>query len=324
MQVELGREVGYRIRFDRKVNLATRLAFMTDRLLLNDLLRDPTLDRYGCIILDDAHERTLSTDMLMALLKEVCRKRPTLKLIVMSATLDVAKFQAYFDNAPLFQISGRTYPVDIMHLTEATPHYINASLAAVETIHAKMPPGDILVFLPGEDEIESACTMYRDQMEDLEVLPLYSVLPFNQQQAIFSKTSNRKCIVATNIAETSITIDGIAYVVDAGLGKEMRYNARTRQEMMQLGEVSQAAALQRAGRAGRTQPGKCFRLYTKETFEKGMTKSSTPAILTCQLRSVILQILFTDHTLKELFEFDFIDRPGFETLLRGMGELVEM
>lgn len=236
MDVTMGEQVGYTIRFEDCTNSNTILKFMTDGMLLREAMHDPFMDKYSCIIIDEAHERTLSTDVLMGLLKEVMLKRPDLKVVVMSATLDALKFQEYFDNAPLMKVPGRTHPVEIFYTPEPERDYVEASIRTVVQIHQHESPGDILLFLTGEEEIEDACRRIRaeadvlgDTVGPLEVYPLYASLPPRQQQDIFKSApaprrpgglAGRKVVVSTNIAETSLTIDGIVFVVDPGFSKQ--------------------------------------------------------------------------------------------------------
>jgi pre-mRNA-splicing factor ATP-dependent RNA helicase DHX15/PRP43 len=236
MDVEMGVHVGYTIRFEDITSQATVLKFLTDGMLLREAMQDSLLQKYSCIVIDEAHERTLSTDVLMGLLKEVLPKRLDLKVIVMSATLDAAKFQKYFEGAPLLKVPGRTYPVEIFFTPEPEPDYVEASVRTVVQIHQFEQQGDILLFLTGEEEIEEACRRIRTDVENLGdkvgpvvVYPLYASLPPKQQQDIFREAplarklggpSGRKIIVSTNIAETSLTIDGIVYVVDPGFSKQ--------------------------------------------------------------------------------------------------------
>ena len=280
MDVELGEEVGYNIRFENNSGPKTILKYMTDGMLLREAMEDHDLTRYSCIILDEAHERTLATDILMGLLKQVSVRRPDLKIIIMSATLDAEKFQNYFNNAPLLAVPGRTHPVEIYYTPEFQRDYLDAAIRTVLQIHATEGEGDILLFLTGEEEIEDACRkislegdeLVREQnCGPLKVYPLYGSLPPHQQQKIFEPAPTnpnpngrpgRKVIISTNIAETSLTIDGIVYVVDPGFSKQKVYNPRVRVESLLVSPISKASAQQRAGRAGRTRPGKCFRLYT--------------------------------------------------------------
>ncbi|GAX12068.1 hypothetical protein FisN_8Lh170 [Fistulifera solaris] len=279
MDVNLGEEVGYTIRFeDVSDPNKTVLKFVTDGMLLREAMSDPLLLRYSVIILDEAHERTLATDVLMGLLQELLPKRTKgskhgeLKLVVMSATLDAKKFRDYFHGAPLLKVPGRTHPVEVFYTAEPEPNYLEAAVRTTIHIHQCEGPGDILVFLTGEQEIEQACEEIREKalalgqdLPELVVYPLYSSLPPQQQRQIFKPApgpripggpSGRKVVVSTNIAETSLTIDGIVYVVDPGFSKQKVYNPRVRVESLLVSPISRASARQRSGRAGRTRPGK--------------------------------------------------------------------
>jgi pre-mRNA-splicing factor ATP-dependent RNA helicase DHX15/PRP43 len=336
MDVELGAEVGYSIRFEDKTSSSTMLKYMTDGMLLREAMHDNDLTRYSTIILDEAHERTLATDILMGLLKEVVLRRKDLKLIIMSATLDATKFQKYFHDAPLLAVPGRTHPVEIFYTPSPERDYVEAALRTVLQIHATEGEGDILLFLTGEEEIEDACrkiTMEADDLirEDaagpLVVYPLYGTLPPSQQQRIFnpapapskSGKPGRKCIVSTNIAETSLTIDGIVYVVDPGFSKQKVYNPRIRVESLLVSPISKASAQQRAGRAGRTRPGKCFRLYTEQAFKKELIEQTYPEVLRSNLASTVLEL--KKLGVDDLVHFDLMDPPAPETLMRALEEL---
>ena len=337
MDVKLGEEVGYSIRFEDMTSQKTILKYMTDGMLLREAMNDHDLKRYSTIILDEAHERTLATDILMGLLKEVVIRRPDLKLIIMSATLDAQKFQRYFNDAPLLAVPGRTHPVEIFYTPEPERDYVEAALRTVLQIHATEPEGDILLFLTGEEEIEDACrkiSLEADEMVreadagPLKVYPLYGTLPPAQQQKIFDKAPGprkeggrpgRKCIVATNIAETSLTIDGIVYVVDPGFSKQKVYNPRIRVESLLVSPISKASAQQRAGRAGRTRPGKCFRLYTEGAFKKELIEQTYPEILRSNLSSTVLEL--KKLGIDDLVHFDLMDPPAPETLMRALEEL---
>ncbi|ODV88301.1 hypothetical protein CANARDRAFT_26453 [[Candida] arabinofermentans NRRL YB-2248] len=337
MDVQLGEEVGYSIRFENKTSNKTILKYMTDGMLLREAMEDHDMSRYSCIILDEAHERTLATDILMGLLKQVTLRRPDLKIIIMSATLDAEKFQSYFNDAPLLAVPGRTYPVEIYYTPEFQRDYLDAAIRTVLQIHATESEGDILLFLTGEDEIEDACrkiSLEADQLireegsGPLSVYPLYGSLPPNQQQRIFEKAPEpfkpdgrpgRKVIISTNIAETSLTIDGIVFVVDPGFSKQKVYNPRVRVESLLVSPISKASAQQRAGRAGRTRPGKCFRLYTEEAFKKELIEQSYPEILRSNLASTVLEL--KKLGIDDLVHFDFMDPPAPETMMRALEEL---
>ena len=330
MEVELGKQVGYTVRFDDKTSSDTLIKYATDGLLLKEATTDHDLKKYQIIIIDEAHERTLATDILFGFLKELMEKRKELKLIIMSATFDIEKFQNYFD-APLAIIKGRTYPVEIKYLNSPTDDYVDCAIKKVIQIHKEEKPGDILLFLTGEEEIESACQQIREGIEELgddvgyaDVVPIYSTLPPYLQEKIFEPPpgpnpkgiKGRKIVVATNIAESSITIDGIVYVVDPGFTKQKVFNPRGKMESLLINIISKENADQRAGRAGRTKPGKCFRLYTQESYEKELKKSSIPEILRSNITSVVLNLLKLG--IQDLVHFDFIDPPAPETMMRAI------
>ncbi|KAJ5973374.1 Pre-mRNA-splicing factor ATP-dependent RNA helicase PRP43 [Penicillium waksmanii] len=337
MDVKLGDEVGYSIRFEDKTSSKTLLKYMTDGMLLREAMNDHNLSRYSTIMLDEAHERTMATDVLMGLLKEVVVRRPDLKIIIMSATLDAQKFQRYFLDAPLLAVPGRTHPVEIFYTPEPEQDYVEAAIRTVLQIHATEDEGDILVFLTGEEEIEDAArkiALEGDEMVreadagPLKVYPLYGSLPPHMQQRIFDPAPparrpggrpGRKVIISTNIAETSLTIDGIVYVVDPGFSKQKIYNPRIRVESLLVSPISKASAQQRAGRAGRTRPGKCFRLYTEEAFKKELIEQTYPEILRSNLSSTVLEL--KKLGIDDLVHFDLMDPPAPETLMRALEEL---
>lgn len=331
MDVKLGDEVGYSIRFEDMCNEKTKLKYLTDGMLLREAMTDPLMEAYGVIILDEAHERTLATDVLFGLLKQVLQQRADLKVVVMSATLDAEQFQRYFEGAPMMKVPGRMYPVEIFYTPEAETDYLEAAIRTVVQIHMYEPPGDVLLFLTGEEEIEEACRKISAevgalgrQVPDMKCVPLYSSLPPQQQQRIFDAApgprypggpAGRKVIVSTNIAETSLTIDGIVYVVDPGFSKQKVYNPRIRVESLLVSPISRASAQQRAGRAGRTRPGKAFRLYTEKAF-KELIQQTYPEILRSNLGSVVLQL--KKLGIDDLVHFDFMDPPAPETLMRAL------
>ncbi|KAJ5587311.1 Pre-mRNA-splicing factor ATP-dependent RNA helicase PRP43 [Penicillium hispanicum] len=337
MDVKLGEEVGYSIRFEDMTGPKTILKYMTDGMLLREAMNDHSLSRYSTIMLDEAHERTMATDVLMGLLKEVVQRRPDLKIIIMSATLDAQKFQRYFMDAPLLAVPGRTHPVEIFYTPEPEQDYVEAAIRTVLQIHATEDEGDILVFLTGEEEIEDAArkiSMEADEMVreadagPLKVYPLYGSLPPHMQQRIFDPPPpprrpggrpGRKVIVSTNIAETSLTIDGIVYVVDPGFSKQKIYNPRIRVESLLVSPISKASAQQRAGRAGRTRPGKCFRLYTEDAFKKELIEQTYPEVLRSNLSSTVLEL--KKLGIDDLVHFDLMDPPAPETLMRALEEL---
>ncbi|BFY97340.1 hypothetical protein BsWGS_00380 [Bradybaena similaris] len=332
MDVRLGQEVGYSIRFEDCTSQKTVLKYMTDGMLLREAMSDPLLEAYGIIMLDEAHERTLATDILMGLLKEVAKQRSDLKIIIMSATLDAGKFQTYFDNAPLMAVPGRTHPVEIFYTPEPERDYLEAAIRTVIQIHmCEETEGDMLLFLTGQEEIDEACKRIHREVEnlgqdvgELKCIPLYSTLPPNLQQRIFEppppKKANgaigRKVVVSTNLAETSLTIDGVVFVIDPGFAKQKVYNPRIRVESLLVTAISKASAQQRAGRAGRTRPGKCFRLYTEKAYKQEMQENTYPEILRSNLGTVVLQL--KKLGIDDLVHFDFMDPPAPETLMRAL------
>ncbi|KAJ0976429.1 hypothetical protein J5N97_018394 [Dioscorea zingiberensis] len=332
MDVTIGEEVGYSIRFEDCSSPKTILKYLTDGMLLREAMADPLLERYKVIILDEAHERTLATDVLFGLLKEVLRNRSDLKLVVMSATLEAEKFQGYFNGAPLMKVPGRLHPVEIFYTQEPERDYLEAAIRTVVQIHMCEPQGDILVFLTGEEEIEDACRKITkeinnlgDQVGPVKAVPLYSTLPPAMQQKIFEPAPapltpggppGRKIVVSTNIAETSLTIDGIVYVIDPGFSKQKVYNPRIRVESLLVSPISKASAHQRSGRAGRTQPGKCFRLYTERSFSNDLQPQTYPEILRSNLANTVLTL--KKLGIDDLVHFDFMDPPAPETLMRAL------
>ncbi|XP_011040915.1 PREDICTED: probable pre-mRNA-splicing factor ATP-dependent RNA helicase [Populus euphratica] len=332
MDVTIGEEVGYSIRFEDCSSARTVLKYLTDGMLLREAMTDPLLERYKVIILDEAHERTLATDVLFGLIKEVLKNRPDLKLVVMSATLEAEKFQGYFGEAPLMKVPGRLHPVEIFYTQEPERDYLEAAIRTVVQIHLCEPHGDILVFLTGEEEIEDACRKITkeignlgDQVGPVKIVPLYSTLPPAMQQKIFEPAppplqeggpSGRKIVVSTNIAETSLTIDGIVYVIDPGFSKQKVYNPRVRVESLLVSPISKASAHQRSGRAGRTQPGKCFRLYTEKSFNQDLQPQTFPEILRSNLANTVLTL--KKLGIDDLVHFDFMDPPAPETLMRAL------
>ena len=320
---ELGDLVGYQVRFTDRTSRQSRVKLMTDGILLAELQRDRQLRKYDTIIIDEAHERSLNIDFLLGYLKRLLPKRPDLKLIITSATIDVDRFAKHFD-APVVEVSGRTYPVEVryrplMELPEEDEEgeavvrdQTEAIVDAVRELTAE-GPGDVLVFLPGEREIRDTAEALADldrpgQRRTLEVLPLYSRLSAAEQHRVFSSHGNatRRIVLATNVAETSLTVPGIRYVVDTGVARISRYSTRTKVQRLPIEPISQASANQRSGRCGRVEAGIAIRLYSEEDFE-GRAEFTDPEILRTNLASVILQM--ASLGLGDMARFPFVEPP---------------
>jgi ATP-dependent RNA helicase DHX8/PRP22 len=327
----LGEEVGYAIRFEDCTSPETVIKYMTDGMLLRETLLDGNLSAYSCIMLDEAHERTIHTDVLFGLLKDVVRVRKDLKLIVTSATLDAEKFSSYFFSCPIFTIEGRTFPVEVLYTKSPESDYLDAALITVMQIHLTEPEGDVLLFLTGQEEIDTAAQILFERIKglgpsvpDLHILPVYSALPSEMQTRIFepAPAGSRKCVIATNIAEASLTIDGIFYVVDPGFAKQKVYNPKVGMDSLVVAPISQASARQRAGRAGRTGPGKCYRLYTEAAFKNEMLPTSVPEIQRTNLGTTVLTLKAMG--INDLLHFDFMDPPPTQTLLNALEMLYNL
>lgn len=338
MGCNLGEEVGYSIRFEDLTSAKTRIKFLTDGLLLREALADPLLSRYSVIMVDEAHERSLSTDILLGVLKKIRRRRPDLRIVVSSATLQAEDFLRFFSGAKeanendeaentvgnIISLEGRMYPVDTLFLEEPAEDYVERAVKIVFDIHSSEPNGDILLFLTGREEIDNALQMIADRAASLHPraqsilsLPLYAGLTSEQQLYVFEEApdNTRKVIVSTNIAEASVTIDGIVYVIDCGFVKLRAFNPRTGIETLTAVPVSKASATQRAGRAGRTKPGKCYRLYTQKAYES-LPEATVPEIQRSNLAPIILQLkaLGIDNVLR----FDFLTPPPAELVIRAL------
>lgn len=324
----LGHEVGYSVRFDDKTGPDTIIKYLTDGLMMRQLLQDATLSEYSVIIIDEAHERSVASDLLLPIVKELMIARPDLKLIISSATVNAAKFANYFGGIPVFSIPGRTFPVEIMYTPSPEANYLSAAITTVFQIHLSQPKGDILVFLCGQDEIdqmalnlEETAKKLGNRAQELIICPLYSALPADLQAKAFESTppNARKVVLATNIAETSITIDGIVYVLDNGLVKEDVYDPNNQIESLVVTPCSRASANQRAGRAGRTQPGMCFRLYTRAAYYNELPEANLPALLRCDLMPVCLTL--KSLGINNLLDFDFLDSPSPQQLIAALESL---
>ncbi|KAF9075987.1 pre-mRNA splicing factor [Rhodocollybia butyracea] len=325
MGTKVGYEVGYSIRFEDCTSDKTVLKYMTDGMLLREFLTEPDLASYSCLVIDEAHERTLNTDILFALVKDIVRFRPELRLLISSATLNADKFSEYFDDAPKFYVPGRTYPVDIHYTPQPEANYLHAAITTVFQIHTTQPKGDILVFLTGQEEIEACHENLQEtartlgnKIAELIICPIYANLPSDMQAKIFEPTPEgaRKVVLATNIAETSITIDGVVFVIDPGFVKQNSYNPRTGMSSLVVVPCSRASVNQRAGRAGRVGPGKAFRLFTKWAFANELQEDTVPEIQRTNLAMVVL--LLKSLGINNLIDFEFIDPPPGETLMRAL------
>lgn len=327
MEVKLGSTVGYAIRFEDCTSKETVIKYMTDGVLLRESLNEPDLDRYSCIIMDEAHERALNTDILMGLFKKILQRRRDLKLIVTSATMNSKRFSDFFGGAPEFIIPGRTFPVDVMFHRSPVEDYVDQAVQQVLAIHVSMDAGDILVFMTGQEDIEITCELVQKRLDalndppKLSILPIYSQMPADLQAKIFERAAPgvRKCIVATNIAETSLTVDGIKYVVDAGYSKMKVYNPKMGMDTLQITPISQANASQRSGRAGRTGPGKAFRLFTEKAFKDELYLQTIPEIQRTNLANTVLML--KSLGVKDLLDFDFMDPPPQDTITTSMFDL---
>ena len=338
----LGETVGYTVRFTDQVSDRTLIKLMTDGILLAEMQRDRRLLRYDTLILDEAHERSLNIDFLLGYLRELLPRRPDLKVIVTSATIEPERFAAHFAGAPIVEVSGRTYPVEIRYrpLEVAVPsddaddpddpdHEVvrtemrdqtEAIIDAIGELEAE-PPGDVLVFLSGEREIRDTTEALRGIDDRLEVLPLYARLPTAEQQRVFAPHTGRRVVLATNVAETSLTVPGIRYVVDPGTARISRYSRRTKVQRLPIEPISQASAAQRAGRSGRTAPGVCIRLYSEDDFAS-RPRYTDPEILRTNLAAVILQMAAL--ALGEVESFPFLDPPDKRSIRDGVQLLQEL
>ncbi|CAH2002803.1 unnamed protein product [Acanthoscelides obtectus] len=334
MGTRLGDDVGYAIRFEDCTSENTVIKYMTDGILLRESLREPDLDHYSAIIMDEAHERSLSTDVLFGLLRDIVARRHDLKLIVTSATMDSTKFSMFFGNVPTFTIPGRTFPVEILFSKNGVEDYVDAAVKQALQIHLQPPSGDILIFMPGQEDIEVTCEVISgyfevlaerlseiDNAPELSILPIYSQLPSDLQAKIFQRSPEgvRKCVVATNIAETSLTVDGIIFVIDSGYCKLKVYNPRIGMDALQIYPISQANSNQRSGRAGRTGPGQAFRLYTERQYKEELLVTTVPEIQRTNLANTVL--LLKSLGVQDLLQFHFMDPPPQDNILNSLYQL---
>ncbi|ELP94791.1 pre-mRNA-splicing factor ATP-dependent RNA helicase PRP16, putative [Entamoeba invadens IP1] len=327
MSSTVGSLVGYTIRFEDKTSPKTRVKFMTDGILLREIVTDPFLDKYSVIIMDEAHERSLNTDILFGVLKRVLRERSDIRLVITSATIDENKLSNFFGRIPVLHIEGRTFPVKVNYMRSSPSDYIETATREIISIHTHQGPGDILVFMTGQEDIEITCEIVREKLRDLgkkvekplEVIPIYSQLSSEAQKKIFEESENRKVIVATNIAETSLTVNGVRFVIDSGLGKWKVYNPKIGMDSLQVFPESKQNAEQRKGRAGRTQSGVCYRMFTESTYNRDLLDAPIPEIQRTNLSNTIL--LLKAIGIEKVIDFEMLDPPSEESVMNSMYEL---
>ncbi|BAM40004.1 ATP-dependent helicase [Theileria orientalis strain Shintoku] len=344
MKSEVGGTVGFSVRFMNKTSDRTRIKYVTDGILMREATTDPTLSKYSVIVVDEVHERSIRSDILLGIIKLALPKRPDLKLIIMSATIESSIFSDFFTNSAVIKVPGKHFPVEIYYTPKPFEDYIEAAMIAVFKINLTTRQGDILVFLPGQEDIELLEKLIKEKISQLQesmgpvkksrrlyvkfgdnkykmnlwkaldIVPLYSALSIDKQYLVFKKTTqnSRKVVLATNIAETSLTIPGITYVVDTGLVKQRKYNAKHNLESLTLTITSKASAKQRAGRAGREGPGRIYRLYTRDSYEE-MPQFTTPEIHLVDFSFIFLELKMIG--VKDILEFPFMDPPEKNTIL---------
>lgn len=330
MKCELGQQVGFKIRFSDQISNNTYVKLMTDGILLAEIQQDRFLNQYDTIIIDEAHERSLNIDFILGYLKNLLPKRPDLKIIITSATIDPERFSKHFDDAPIIEVSGRTFPVDVRYNPtadinkddmEAEGDQLQGIFDAVDELCAE-GPGDILIFLNGEREIrDTADALSKRNLKNTDVLPLYSRLSNAEQNRIFAPHSRRHIILSTNVAETSLTVPGIRYVIDPGTARISRYSYRTKVQRLPIEPISQASANQRMGRCGRVEAGICIRLYSEDDF-LSRPEFTDPEILRTNLASVILQMLALG--LGDMAQFPFVQAPDSRNISDGLSLLEEL
>ncbi|KAH0671205.1 hypothetical protein KY285_023389 [Solanum tuberosum] len=330
--VRIGEEVGYAIRFEDRTSEKTRIKYLTDGVLLRESLFNPELNQYSVIILDEAHERSLNTDILLGLMKRLIKWRHSnLKVLITSATLDGGKVSRFFSDCPVLTVPGELFPVEIVHISELPKSYVEASLKKAIDIHVREPEGDILIFLTGQDDIEKLVLKLEERVQSLEegscmdalILPLHGSLPPEMQVRVFSPPppNCRRFIVSTNIAETSLTVDGVVYVIDSGYVKQRQYNPSTGMYSLEVVQISKVQAKQRAGRAGRTRPGKCYRLYPSTVYHDDFLDATIPEIQRSSLAGTVLYLKSLDLADMDILKFDFLDSPSVESLEDALKQL---
>jgi ATP-dependent RNA helicase DDX35 len=331
MGCQVGEEVGYSIRFEDVTSAKTRIRYLTDGMLLREALVDPLLSRYAVVMIDEAHERSLNSDILLGLLKKIKKRRPELRIIVSSATLQAGTFVDFFSedgesdpSCRVVSLEGRAYPVDVLYLETPTDDYVEKAVETAFNIHTQEGDGDILIFLTGREEIDRATQLLSERAaklhpnaQALQPLPLFAGLTTEEQMYVFEPAANntRKVILSTNIAEASVTIDGIVYVIDTGFVKLRAYNPSSGIETLMPVPISKASAIQRAGRAGRTKPGKCFRLYTEASYH-ALAQTTIPEIQRSDLAPVVLQLKALG--IDNIVRFNFLTPPPSSLVVRAL------
>ncbi|WP_109127976.1 ATP-dependent RNA helicase HrpA [Aggregatibacter segnis] len=324
LQTELGDLVGYKVRFNDQISDNTQIKLMTDGILLAEIQTDRFLNQYSCLIIDEAHERSLNNDFILGYLKQLLPRHPDLKVIITSATIDVERFSKHFNNAPIIEVSGRTYPVEVRYrpvAEEDDQDQLQGILNAVDELQAE-GRGDILIFMNGEREIrDTAEALQKQNLKHTEILPLFARLSAQEQNKIFHPSGLNRIVLATNVAETSLTVPGIKYVIDPGTARISRYSYRTKVQRLPIEPISQASANQRKGRCGRVSEGICIRLYSEEDFNN-RPEFTDPEILRTNLASVILQM--TALGLDDIEAFPFVDAPDKRHIQDGVKLLEEL
>ena len=324
LETELGGLVGYKVRFNDQISDDTQIKLMTDGILLAEIQNDRFLNQYSCLIIDEAHERSLNNDFILGYLKQLLPRRRDLKLIITSATIDVERFSKHFNNAPIIEVSGRTYPVEVRYrsvVEEDDQDQLQGILNAVDELQAE-GRGDILIFMNGEREIrDTAEALQKQNLKHTEILPLFARLSAQEQNKIFHPSGLNRIVLATNVAETSLTVPGIKYVIDPGTARISRYSYRTKVQRLPIEPISQASANQRKGRCGRVSEGICIRLYSEEDFNS-RPEFTDPEILRTNLASVILQM--TALGLDDIEAFPFVDAPDKRHIQDGIKLLEEL
>ncbi|OOF80085.1 ATP-dependent RNA helicase HrpA [Rodentibacter caecimuris] len=324
LQSELGDLVGYKVRFNDQISDNTQIKLMTDGILLAEIQTDRFLNQYSCLIIDEAHERSLNNDFILGYLKQLLPRRPDLKVIITSATIDVERFSKHFNHAPIIEVSGRTYPVEVRYrpiVDEADQDQLQGILSAVDELQAE-GRGDILIFMNGEREIrDTAEALQKQNLKHTEILPLFARLSAQEQNKIFHPSGLNRIVLATNVAETSLTVPGIKYVIDPGTARISRYSYRTKVQRLPIEPISQASANQRKGRCGRVSEGICIRLYSEEDFNS-RPEFTDPEILRTNLASVVLQM--TALGLDDIEAFPFVDAPDRRNIQDGVKLLEEL